>query len=258
MKNPDMLVNTAVKAQRSLHFTLGTSLLFKYEQMPCRFSSEVYVKHLSNLVPYKQDNVALMYDWKHRARGYVVGVDAKLSAELIHGAESWISMSLMQATQDVVGDAYEAGSGQVVYPGYFPMPNDQRFNVSVMLQDYVFDKPEWRAYLVLNYGTKLPSYAPVDDRYDMVFRMPSYLRADLGITYVLFDEQVHASWIKTLRSTLQSCAITLEALNLFDKLNTSSYLWVRTLSYGGQAASMVAVPNYLTPFRLNAKLSVTF
>ncbi len=257
MKNPDMSVNTEVKAQRSLHFTLGTSLLFKYGEMPCRFSSEIYYKRLNSLVPYKQDNVTLMYDWTHRANGYVVGVDAKLSAELIHGAESWISMSFMQATQDVVDDEYET-NGQMVYPGYFPMPNDQRFNVSVMLQDYVFNYPEWRAHLVLNYGTSLPFYAPMDDRYDMFFRMPSYLRADMGITYVLFDEEVRANWIKSLRNTLQSCAITLEALNLFNKTNTSSYQWVRTLSYGGQEASMVAVPNYLTPFRLNAKLSVTF
>ncbi len=258
MKNPKMQVNTSISAQRSLHFTLGASTLFKYDKMPCKFTTEVYFKLLNNLVAYKQDNVTLMYDWTHRAKGYVTGIDAKLSAELIHGAESWISMSFMKASQDVKNDSYINSNGETVYPGYFPMPNDQRFNVSVMLQDYIFNNPEWRAYLVLNYGTSLPSYAPVEGRYDMTFRMPSYFRTDVGLTYVLFDEKVHKSWVKAMGNTLQSCAITLEALNLFDVQNTSSYLWVSTVPYGNQSGGLVAIPNYLIPFRLNAKLAITF
>ncbi|MDR2937785.1 MAG: TonB-dependent receptor plug domain-containing protein [Prevotellaceae bacterium] len=256
--NSSILLNTEVAAQRSLHFTLGASIMFKYLDIPCKFTTEIYAKMLSNLLPYKQDNVALYYDFTHKAKGYVVGLDAKLSGELIKGSESWISLSLMKAAQDVQGDFYVNKNGETVYPGYFPMANDQRLNVSVMLQDKLFAYNAWRVYLVLNYGTSLPTLVPVKNRYDLVYRMPSYLRPDLGLTYVLFDDNVNKSRAKLLGNTLRSCALTLEVLNLFDVQNTSSYLWVRTIAYEGQGTSMVAVPNYLTPLRLNAKLAVTF
>jgi hypothetical protein len=249
MKNRDMQINAAVSAQRSWHFTLGASTLFKYYEIPCKLTAEVYYKMLRSILPYKQDNVALYYDWTRTGSGYAAGVDAKLSGELIKCAESWISLSLMKAAQKI--ENYP-------YAGYFPMANDQRLNVSVMLQDKLFAYDAWRVYLVLNYGTSLPAFAPVENRYDVVFRMPSYLRPDLGLTYVLFDDKVNKSRAKAIGNMLQSCALTLEVLNLFNVKNTSSYLWVRTVPYGGQETAMVAVPNYLTPLRLNAKLAVTF
>ncbi|MDR0687100.1 MAG: TonB-dependent receptor plug domain-containing protein [Prevotellaceae bacterium] len=258
MKNPKMQLNTSVTAQRSWHFTLGTSATFTGYGIPCRLTSEAYYKQLSNLVPYKQDNVVLLYDWQRRADGFVWGVDAKLSAELTKGAESWLSLSLMQARQDVRGDAYESGAGQAVAPGYFPMPNDQRLNLSLMLQDQVLHYSQWRACLVLNYGTGLPSFAPVDNRYDLTFRMPAYQRVDMGLSYVLFDSVARSALKQQLGSVLQSCIFTVEALNLFNIRNISSYLWVKTVQYAGQQSGMVAVPNYLTPFRINVKVGVTF
>jgi hypothetical protein len=211
-----------------------------------------------NLVPYRQENVALLYDYRHRANGFAWGIDARLSAELVSGAESWISLSLMQAQQDVQGDAYQAASGQTVQPGYFAMPNDQRFNLSILLQDHLPALPQWRACLAVSYGTGLPALAPAADRYDLLFRMPSYRRVDVGLSYVLFDEAHGASTKKQLGGALQSCTFTLEALNLFDARNIASYLWVSTAQYAGQQAAEVAVPNYLTPFRLNLKLGITF
>ncbi len=257
MKNPDMLFNPSVRAQRAWHFTLGASMLFTTYDIPCKFTSELYYKMLRKLIPYKQDNVALLYDWEHRAKGYVVGLDAKLTAELVKGVESWVSLSLMKSSQDIDNDSYQK-DGQTVSPGYFPMANDQRFNISIMLQDEIPNHRQWRAYLVLNYGTSLPAFAPVEDRYDLVFRMPSYRRVDVGATYVLFDDVVQGPLKAKLKNALRSCTISLEALNILNILNTSSYLWVKTVPYGGLNSSMVAVPNYLTPFRLNAKLAITF
>jgi hypothetical protein len=258
MKNPEAQLNTSVSAQRSWHLTLGASATFAWRAIPFKLTAEAYYKRLLNLVPYRQDNVALLYDWRYRANGFACGVDARLSAELVSGAESWVSLSLMQARQDVQGDAYRAGNGQTVYPGYFSMPNDQRLNLSVLLQDHLPALPHWRACLALCYGTGLPALAPADDRYDLAFRMPPYRRVDVGLSYVLFDRAQGARLKEKLGGALQSCTLTLEALNLFNTRNVSSYLWVQTVQYAEQPTAMVAVPNYLTPFRLNLKLGVTF
>jgi hypothetical protein len=258
MKNTEMQLNTAITAQRSWHFTLGASATFTRHNIPFRLTSEAYYKRLSNMIPYKQDNVALLYDREHRADGFAWGIDAKLSAELVKGAESWVSLSLMQARQDVRDDFYETDAGQTIYPGYFPMPNDQRINLSVMLQDQILGYSQWRACLTLNYGTGLPALTPVADRYDLTFRMPSYQRVDMGLSYVLFDSEARSAVRKKLKTVLKSCTFTVEALNLFNIRNVSSYLWVKTVQYAGQESGMMAVPNYLTPFRINAKVGITF
>jgi hypothetical protein len=258
MKNPEMELNTAVTAQRSWHLTVGASATFVRYDIPFRLTSEAYYKRLLDLVPYRQDNIALLYDFRSRADGFVWGIDARLSAELVSGAESWVSLSLMQAQQDVRGDSYQTDDGQTVQPGYFPMPNDQRVNLSILLQDHLPALPHWRACMVLNYGTGLPSLAPSDDRYDLTFRMPPYRRVDVGLSYVLFDRTQGAAVKETFGNALQSCTFTIEALNLFNTRNVASYLWVRTTQYAEQPAAMVAVPNYLTPFRINLKLGITF
>jgi hypothetical protein len=252
------LLNPAVAAQRSWHFTLGASALFTYYDIPCRLTAEAYYKRLYDLIPYRQDNVALLYDWERRADGYALGADAKLSAELVKGAESWVSLSVMQAQQDVRGDSYRDADGAVHQPGYFPMPNDQRLNLSVMLQDHLPGYLRWRAYLLLTYGTGLPAPAPAADRYDLHFRMPAYQRADVGFSYVPFDELAPSRLQALLGGRLRSCTFTVEVLNLFNARNVSSYLWVQTVPYAGGAASTMAVPGYLTLRRVNAKVSVTF
>lgn len=260
LKNPDMQLNTTVAAQRSWHLTLGASATFLWNAIPFRLTSEAYYKQLRNIIPYRQDNIALLYDWRYRANGFVWGLDARLSAELVSGAESWISLSLMQAQQDVQGDAYLTGDGKTVYPGYFPMPNDQRLNLSILLQDHLPALPQWRACLAMSYGTGLPALAPASDRYDLTFRMPPYRRVDVGLSYVLFDgaQGQGEALKKKLGRGLKSCTATLEVLNLFNTRNVASYLWVRTVQYAEQPAAMVAVPNYLTPLRLNVKLGITF
>ncbi|MGL5959274.1 MAG: TonB-dependent receptor plug domain-containing protein [Bacteroidales bacterium] len=257
MKTAAMDFNSRLKAQKAWHFTIGSSLLFQYQNIPCRLSTEAYYKLLYNLIPYEQDNVDLLYNWQHRGKGYATGVDVRLSAELIHNAESWISLSLMKASQDIIGDSYTQ-NGTTYYPEYFPMSNDQRFNISIMLQDKFLDFHQWLAHLTLNYGTSLPAFSPASNRNDQYFRMPSYFRTDIGFSYIVFDNKINNAIQRRLKGILERGVISVEALNLFNQKNISSYLWVRTAANNNQSRAMVAVPNYLTPFRLNVKLAITF
>lgn len=256
MKNASAVVNKSVKAQKSWHVVAGTSAIFSFKNTPCKFTSELYYKKMWDLIPYTQDNVNIVYTGLNMASGYAVGADFKLNAELVKGADSWVSLSLMQARQDIEDDSYVSSNGQAVNPGYLPTPNDQLFNLSVLLQDQVLSYPRWRACLVVNYGAPLPAFAPLAGRDDVYFRMPAYKRVDLGTTYVVHDKLQPELCSKTLRF-LQTCTVSVELLNLFNMANVSSYLWVNAVTSGAQNA-LVAVPNYLTPFRVNVKLAVTF
>jgi hypothetical protein len=249
MKNAAAIVNTSVRAQKSWHIVAGTAAIFSYKNTPCKFSSELYYKKMWDLIPYSQDNVNIVYAGRNMANGYAVGIDFKLNAELVKGADSWVSFSLMQARQRIDGEGYASSD-------YLPVPNDQLFNLSFLLQDKVLDYPRWRACMVVNYGAPLPAFAPVSGRNDVYFRMPAYKRVDLGTSYVLHDKSQPELRSKTLHF-LQSCTASVELLNLFDMTNVSSYLWVNTVTPTAQK-ELVAVPNYLTPFRVNVKLTATF
>jgi hypothetical protein len=83
----------------------------------------------------------------------------------------------------------------------------------------------------------------------------------LGFSYEIFNPQYSNSLLYPLREQLKGVhqiSLGMEALNLFGFMNTASCLWVKTLAQGGVGGGMVAVPNYLSPLRVNLKLNVNF
>jgi hypothetical protein len=92
--------------------------MFWLNDVPCNLTAEAYYKFLYNLMPYTQENVSVAYYPQSKAQGSIWGFDVKLNAELTQDVESWLSLSLMHAQQDIAGDAL----------GSLPMPADQRFN----------------------------------------------------------------------------------------------------------------------------------
>jgi hypothetical protein len=234
-------MNTAMKAQRSVHYVAGADYTFRVGELPFKLSTELYYKRLNRLVPYKMENVRIYYAGDNMAKGYIAGWDIKLNGEFVKGAESWISLSLMHARADIDGDA----------SGGFPLPTDQIANFNLFFQDYIPGAPTWRAFLNLSFGTPLPYSYPVPDRYDLTFRMPSYRRVDLGFSREFFtDERPHGFF--------RQIWLNAEIFNLFDTNNTVSYLWIQAVSNRDGLKQQYAVPNYLTARRINVKLSVAF
>jgi hypothetical protein len=234
-------MNTAVKAQRSVHYVAGADYTFRMGQLPFKLSTELYYKQLNRLIPYKTENVRIYYAGGNMAKGYIAGWDIKLNGEFVEGAESWISLSFMHAHADIDGDAY----------GDFPLPTDRIANFNLFFQDYIPGAPTWRACLNLSFGTPLPYSYPVADRYDLTFRMPAYRRVDLGFSKEFFKkEQPHRLF--------KQIWLYAEIFNLFDTYNTASYLWIQVVSNRDGLKQQYAVPNYLTARRINVKLSVTF
>ncbi len=257
-RKPDGTLNTNIKAQESLHAVLGVEYLFSAWKRPFRFQTEIYHKEMNNLVPYKIDNVRVKYSGENVAKGYAQGIDLKVNGEFVPGAESWASISLMRTYEDIQNDSFINSEGEMEYPGYYPRPTDQRFSVGAFFQDYLPGNPTYRVHLTGYYGTGLPFSMPNSPRYDIVARMPSYKRVDIGFTKVFKDESNSKNGRLSNVLWLKNLWVGAEIFNLFDFRNTISYLWVHTVSNQSNESGRYAVPNYLTSRRINIKITAKF
>ena len=235
LRDLDGHLNADIKSQRSIHVVGGADYYLTLWNRPFKLTSEAYYKALSNLIPYEIDNVRIRYLAENIGKGYATGIDFRLAGEVIKGAESWASLSIMSTKESIAGGAY------------IPRPTDQRINFNLFFQDYLRTNDNFKAHLNLVFGTGLPYGSPnalknfeaFQQRKD--FRLPPYRRVDLGFSY-------HVKALKT--GTLWLSA---EIFNLFDMNNTISYLWISDFSN-----RQYAVSNYLTSRRLNFKISVSF
>ncbi|MBE0654471.1 MAG: carboxypeptidase-like regulatory domain-containing protein, partial [Bacteroidales bacterium] len=141
MRNPEGVVNKDLKAQKSIHIVAGGDYIFQAWNRPFKFSTELYYKHLSNMVPYKVDNVRIRYAGENLAKGFATGIDFKLNGEFVKGAESWASLSFMRTREDIWNDVVilpgEDGKNTVYEPGYYPRPTDQLMTFGLYFQDYL-------------------------------------------------------------------------------------------------------------------------
>ncbi|HUS87299.1 MAG TPA: TonB-dependent receptor [Bacteroidales bacterium] len=246
MRDQEGLLNESIKSQRSFHYLVGSSFNFSAGTTPFLLTCEMYFKKLDDLIPYKYDNVRIIYSATNNARGTVKGIDLRLHGEFVKNAESWISMSLMEARHDIIDDDKPS----------FPAPSDVRFSTDVFFQDYFPTNPSFRAHIYLHYSTGIPVSSPYEERYDNFYRMPPYRRVDIGFTKVLKD-RYSIPGSKVL-SGFETIVAGIEVFNLLDINNTVSYHWLSTVNNLDGEVRQFAVPNYLTGRSINVKLSCTF
>ena len=107
-------------------------------------------------------------------------------------------------------------------------------------------------YLNLVYNTGLPGGSPnYADPYDFQTRLRDYKRADLGIFYVLADQNKTFSkghWLHPFKEL----TLGFEIFNIFDVQNSITNTFVRDASTQQQ----FAIPNFLTPRIFNLKLGM--
>jgi hypothetical protein len=189
------------------------------------------------------DNVRVRYSGKNDSQGYAGGLDLKLYGELVPGADSWISFSTMVARQKLI-----ANSQQLTANPWIPSPNEQRWNFSMLFQDYIPQLPQLKFHLKMQFAEGQPYYVP---RMSHVwYRMPMYKRIDLGATYV-FNAQTAKFMRAESAKHVKQWTIQFEVFNLVGWKNVNSYFWVED-AYGYKWAS----PNYLTGRRYNLKITV--
>jgi hypothetical protein len=259
------VVHRDVKAQQSAHFVAGSDHNFTMWNRPFRFITEAYFKYMWNVNPYEIDNVRILYYANNNAVGYATGVDFRLNGELVEDAESWVSLSLLQAREDIKDDYYftfdttfsapgEIASidSAVQHPGFIPRPTDQRVNFALFLQDYIPGNKNFKVHLNLVFGTGLPVGPPDLNRYRDTLRIPPYRRVDIGFSALLLNGRKD-KYNGRFASHFKSIWASFEVFNLLGISNTISYSWIKD-NYN----TTYAVPNYLTSRRINLRLQVDF
>ena len=226
-------LNKKVKSQQSLQFMAAMDYRFKLNERPFKFTAEAYYKNMHNLIPYNVQNLKITYDASRQCNGYAMGLDLKLYGEFVPGTDSWLTLSIMKTQQTIDGKNV-------------PLPTDQRWGANLHFTDYFPGTTRWKMTLKLAFADGMPFGAPHKGIEYLQFRAPAYKRADIGMSYLAFDNQDGKK-----KSPIKNIWIGVDCLNLFGINNVSSYYWVTDVTN-----QQYAVPNYLTGRQINGRISV--
>ncbi len=244
----DGSLNKDIKAQRSIHFVLGSDLNFKAWGRPFKLINELYYKYLDNLIPYYIDNVRIRYYAENSSKGYATGFDTRVNGEFIKGLESWLSFSVLQTRENI---SYVSEEGKTLQSGFIRRPTDQRVNFSILFADELPIDRTYKLNLGLVFGGRVPYYFNGDKRYTKTPNtIPPYRRVDIGFSKEIIGGEAKSS--KRFQR-VESLWASFDIFNLLQFNNTVSYIWVKDISN-----TTYGVPNYLTGRRLNVKFILKF
>lgn len=231
-------LNRDIKSQRSIHAIVGGDYTFRALNRPFKFTTELYYKNLSNIIPYEVDNLKMVYSGRNESSGYVAGIDMKIFGQFVEGTDSWLSFSLMKTQETLNGVKV-------------PRPTDQRYSVALFFTDYFPSVPRLKFSLKGIISDGLPTTSPRMTRDVAYFRQPSYKRVDVGLSFMLVgpDHRPATGFL----SHFKSIWLGVDVFNIFDISNVSSYYWVTDVN-----EIQYAVPNYLTRRQINARLQLKF
>lgn len=242
LRNNLGVLNKDLKAQESVHFVIGSDLLFTAWGRPFRLINEAYYKQLSNLVPYTINNVKLRYDAVNSSEGYAMGFDTRVNGEFISGLESWVNLSFLSTKENI---QYINEMGELTETGFIKRPTDQRVNFSILFQDELPTDTTFKMSLNLVIGSKMPYYFNGPFRYNENYSLPAYRRVDIG-----FSKEIARFTSESKKGgPFQSLWASIEVFNILQVNNVASYFWVKDLNN-----NLYGVPNYLTGRRLNLKI----
>lgn len=236
--NPYIELNHDIKSQRSIQAIMGGDYTFRAMNRPFKFTTELYYKNLSNLIPYEVDNLKVVYSGLNQSKGYIAGIDMKLFGQFVEGTDSWLSISLMKTQEDLNGVKV-------------PRPTDQRYSIAFFFTDYFPSVPRLKFSLKALLSDGLPTTSPRMTRDQAYFRQPAYKRLDAGLSFMLVGKD-HKPTTGFL-SNFKEIWLGLDLFNLLDISNVSSYYWVTDVN-----DIQYAVPNYLTRRQINVRLSAKF
>jgi len=239
MVTSDFQLYKNIKSQKSIHVVAGSDIDLTLWGRPFKFVSALYYKHLLDIIPYNINNVRIEYLPELDAHGYATGIDLKLNGEFIEDTESWISFSLMQTREDVVGDTLKNGKEA----GWIRRPSDQRVNIGLFFQDYLPMDDSYKVNLTFMFGTNLPTGPPSNQRvYKDINIIPDYKRVDMGVAKIFIDDEN--------RKGIKYLSVGAEIFNLLNIPNVISYLWIQDIE-----GRYRALPNNLSFRSINLKVS---
>ncbi len=258
LRRYDGTVNTAVKAQRSSQYVVGADYNFVGFNRPLRLTTEAYFKYLTDLVPYDIDNVRIRYFGENGGKAYATGIEMRLFGELVKDAESWLSIALMRARENLDNDFYKIytldGDNKPVDStttegGWLRRPTDRLLTFGMFFQDYLATNKNFKVYINTLYGTNLPYNLPGSIRYRNALRIEPYIRMDIGFSALLLDTEKSSRRSRSPFRSFDNIWASLEVFNLIDRPNTISYLLIKDFQN-----NVFTMPNRLTPRLVNFKV----
>ncbi len=238
-RNASGNLNPWIRAQKAWNFSLAHQWRFTAWSFPFQWQSEIYYRYIFDLNPYKIENIRIRYDALNHGIAYAWGIETRLHAELLPGTESWLSLAYMKTEENIDGR------------GWIPRPTDQRFKMALMFRDYVPGMPFLKMYLNNVFATGMPTGAPLyADPYQFQFRTRYYWRTDVGLYYELTGNSNN----KTIRKHFRDMSIGFEIINMFNRRNSVSNLWIREI----YTKRMMGVPNYLLGRIFNLKIKASW
>ncbi|HSZ85873.1 MAG TPA: carboxypeptidase-like regulatory domain-containing protein [Puia sp.] len=262
MIKPDGTLNKDLKAQLSYQATAGLDYNFKMGDKPFRLTTEAYYKYMTDVDPYDINNVHIQYFGLNDAKAYAAGVETRLFGEFIKDAESWFSIGFMRTKEKIANQYYynytldslnQPTDSVKVKQGWVRRPTDRLLTLGMFVQDYLSTNKNFKVYLNLIYGSNLPFNIPGSVKYRNALTIPAYIRADLGFSALLLDNERDNRRSHSPFRNFQNIWATLEVFNVIDKDNTISYLLIKDFSN-----TTYAMPQRLTPRLLNFKIVAIF
>lgn len=237
-----MFLNNKLKAQRSVHAVLGADYYFRAWGRPFKFTAEAYAKYIDRMESYTVENVRVRYSGNIDSKAYTLGLDLKLYGELVPGADSWVSFSMMRSRMRMNDDPYDRG--------WFPTPQEQRWALTFFFQDYIPKLPQYRLHLKFIFSEGLPYGYPRSEKMRYLGHLPMYKRIDLGASRT-FSAATDKFMRRQSAQHVAAWSIYFEVFNLVGWKNVNSYYWVSAAN-----CTQWASPNYLTGRMYNLRLSV--
>lgn len=255
-------INPGLKAQKSWQFTGGMDYQFQWNNRPFKFTTELYYKHLYDVVSYDIDNVRIRYSGENDAKAYAAGIEMRLFGELVKDAESWLSIGVMRTRENLHNDYYynytvnaanQPTDSVLVEGGWFRRPTDRLITIGLFYQDYLSTNKNFKVHISSIYGSDMPFNLPNNKKYRNALIIDPYIRFDIGFSALLFDPKTTWFREKSPVRKLASIWASLEVFNLIDRPNTISYELIKDYEN-----NIFALPNKLTPRLLNFKIVVSW
>jgi hypothetical protein len=273
MRGISGVINPDVVSQKSWHNVFGADIFFNMWNRPFKFVTEVYYKHMWDVVPYEIDNVRIRYYGENSAVAYAYGADAKLHGEFLPGVESFFRIGFLKTAENILNDDYylylNSDNDTIIsgytfndvvtdsilqQPGYIPRPTDQTLTFSLFFQDHMPRLEDFKVSVNTIFGTPLPYGPPTYERYKDVLRSNAYIRVDLGFMYDFVNPQNKEKYkSKKVLKNINQLTLSLDAFNLLGINNIISYQWLQDIE-----GRYYAIPNHLTGRRVNLRLIVKF
>ncbi len=233
-------INSSLKAQSSFHTIVGMDYGFESWGRPFKFKTELYYKKLWDVIPYDIDNVRLRYYANNNAKAYIWGADFRLSGEFIPNTESWLSLGILSAKEDLENDDR----------GWVRRPTDQLINFAMFFQDHLPNNPSMQVHMRFLYGSGLPYGPPNSLKFRAALKGGnSYKRLDVGFSKVILFGNGADNNLKSV----ESLRLGIEVLNLLGIENNISFTWVEDVFN-----IQYAVPNTLSQRFFNVKAVAHF